>query len=145
MKSSRHLIFISALIFVLALGLAACVKETTTVETTGTTDTATTTWTDTATTTWTDTAMTTDATTTDATLASHPGQAAFTSLKCQMCHAVSTAGVAGTTETGPDLAGVSGRRAGEDLAAFIQGDDHPGEWKGTAEQATQIGEWLGQQ
>lgn len=140
MKSSRHLFFIPALMFVLALGLAACANETTTVETTGTTDTAA------MTTTWSDTAMTaTDATTTDASLAGHPGQEAFTSLKCQMCHAVSTAGVAGTTETGPDLAGVSGRRAGEDLAAFIQGDDHPGEWKGTAEQATQIAEWLGQQ
>lgn len=139
MKSSRHLFFIPALVIVLALGLAACAKETTTVETTGTTDTA-------ATTTWSDTSMTTtDATTTDASLAGHPGQEAFTSLKCQMCHAVSTAGVAGTTETGPDLAGVSGRRAGEDLAAFIQGDDHPGEWKGTTEQATQIAEWLGQQ
>ena len=145
MKSSRHPFLTPALIFVLALGLGACAKETTTIDTTGT-DTATTTWSDTATTTWSDTAMTaTDATTTDTILASHPGQEAFTSLKCQMCHAVSTAAVVGTTETGPDLAGVSGRRAGEDLAAFIQGTDHPGEWKGTAEQATQIAEWLGQQ
>ena len=139
MKSSKHLFFTAALIFVLALGLAACAKETTTVET-GTTDTATTTWSDTAMTT------TTDTTATDTSLASsHPGQEAFTSLRCQMCHAVSTAGVTGTTDTGGDLAGVSGRRAGEDLAAFIQGDDHPGEWKGTPEQATQIAEWLGQQ
>lgn len=137
MKSTRLPFLTPALIFVLAFGLGACSKETTTVDTTGTTDTATTTWTDTA--------MTTDATTTDATLASHPGQEAFTSLRCQMCHAVSTAGVTGTTDTGGDLAGVSGRRAGEDLAAFIQGDDHPGEWKGTSEQATQIAEWLGQQ
>jgi cytochrome c2 len=137
MKSSRHPFLTPALIFVLALGLGACAKETTTVDT-GTTDTATTTWSDTAMT-------TTDAMTTDTSLASHPGQEAFTSLRCQMCHAVSTAGVTGTTDTGGDLAGVSGRRAGEDLAAFIQGDDHPGEWKGTAEQATQIAEWLGQQ
>lgn len=137
MKSSKHPFLTPALIFVLALGLGACAKETTTVETTGTTDTATTTWSDTA--------MTTDTTMTDASLAGHPGQEAFTSLKCQMCHAVSTAAVTGTTDTGGDLAGVSGRRAGEDLAAFIQGDDHPGEWKGTAEQATQIAEWLGQQ
>lgn len=137
MKSSKHPFLTPALIVVLALGLGACAQETTTTDTIGTTDTATTTWSDTA--------MTTDATTTDASLATHPGQEAFTALRCQMCHAVSTAGITGTTDTGGDLAGVSGRRQGEDLAAFIQAEDHPGEWKGTAEQATQIAEWLGQQ
>jgi cytochrome c2 len=138
MKSSRFSFFTPALIFVLALGLGACARETTTVDTRGTTDTATATWTDTA--------MTnTGASTADPSLASHPGQQAFTALRCQMCHAVSTAGVTGTTDTGGDLGGVSARRQGEDLAAFIQGDDHPGEWKGTAEQARQIAEWLGQQ
>lgn len=84
----------------------------------------------------------TGTTATTGTAMQDPGHQAFLALRCEMCHSVSTTGITGTTETGPDLAGVGTRRPGEDLAAFISGDDHPGEWKGTREQATQIATWL---
>lgn len=85
---------------------------------------------------------TTATTATTDTAVQDPGHQAFLALRCEMCHSVATAGITGTTETGPDLAGVSTRRPGEDLAAFISGDDHPGGWKGTPEQATQIATWI---
>lgn len=91
-----------------------------------------------------DTAITTPPPAADAAV-DDPGRQAFTRLGCAMCHAVSSAGIAARTEVGPDLAGVSSRRGGQDLAAYVSGNEHPGEWRGTPEQAAAIGQWLAQQ
>lgn len=75
--------------------------------------------------------------------AEQEGQQAFMTLGCNNCHGVSTANIQAKADVGPDLAGVSGRR--EDLAAYIQSDEHPSAWRGSEEQLDTLVDWLRQQ
>jgi cytochrome c2 len=80
------------------------------------------------------------------------GKETFLAQKCDMCHAVSSAGIEATTKSekmkGPDLKGVVAKLDPVWVADFIQkkvdkaGKKHVKEFKGTAEELTAVVEWL---
>jgi cytochrome c2 len=71
------------------------------------------------------------------------GQALFIEKNCTMCHSVTSAGVKGMSDAGPDLAGVGSRRGGAaGVEAFLRSADHPKTWEGTDAELTAIATWL---
>jgi cytochrome c2 len=84
-----------------------------------------------------------------------PGQTVFMAQKCNMCHAVSSAGIEAKSKSptmaGPDL---TGKAAGYDEGwvekylmkqAQLNDKDHKKEFKGTEEELGQLTAWLGTQ
>lgn len=77
---------------------------------------------------------------------------AFVAQKCNMCHAVSTAGIEAKVKSekmqGPDLAGISSRHEADWIAKFLRrevqldGADHKKEFKGTDEELKALIAWL---
>jgi cytochrome c2 len=71
------------------------------------------------------------------------GQAIFMDNGCAMCHSVTSAGVKGMSDAGPDLAGVAARRGGAaGIATFLQSADHPKKWDGPEADLKAVTEWL---
>ncbi len=83
------------------------------------------------------------------------GKVVFLAQKCDMCHAVSSAGIEATTKSekmkGPDLAGACQALDPVWLADFIQkkvdknGKKHAKEFKGTDEDLAALIAWLNAQ
>ena len=80
------------------------------------------------------------------------GDNAFVTQKCNMCHAVSSAGIEAKVKMekmkGPDLAGVSTRYDSEWLGKFLRREvqlndtDHKKEYKGTDDDLKALIAWL---
>lgn len=83
------------------------------------------------------------------------GKAAFLAQKCNVCHAVSSAGIEATTKSekmkGPDLKGKVAARGLDWTRRYLlreellEGKRHTKEYKGTAEDLERILAWLEQQ
>jgi cytochrome c2 len=83
------------------------------------------------------------------------GKALFLAQKCNMCHAVETAGITATTTSekmkGPDLTSVAGTRDAAWLAKYltkqeaIEGKKHTKEFKGTEAELNALVAWIQQQ
>ena len=81
-----------------------------------------------------------------------PGHEAFASLKCNMCHAVSSAGIEAKTKSekmfGGDLVNLAGEWDAEKMRAYINreievdGKEHKKEFKGSDEELQAIVDWL---
>ena len=82
----------------------------------------------------------------------HAGQTVFMAQKCTMCHSIETLSIAATTKSdkmkGPDLSNASARSA-EWTTKWIQrqeqidGKTHKKEWKGSAQELTDLVAFLG--
>ncbi len=80
------------------------------------------------------------------------GKDLFIAQKCNMCHAVSSAGIEAKVKSekmmGPDLTGVGDRLDAETIAKFlkketqIDGKDHKKEFAGTDDELKAIIAWL---
>jgi cytochrome c2 len=87
--------------------------------------------------------------------ADDPGKTAFVANKCNLCHAVSSAGIAATTDSekmkGPDLKGVVAEKGVDEQRKFVlretqrDGKQHKKEYKGTREDLDVILNWLATQ
>jgi len=81
------------------------------------------------------------------------GMAVFTAQKCNMCHAVASAGVEAKTTSekmkGPDLGGIA--KDADWIAKFVKkevqkdGADHKATYKGTDDELDAIIKWLAAQ
>lgn len=80
--------------------------------------------------------------------AEDPGQKAFVSNKCNMCHSVSAAGVT-TKGKGGDLSTIGKTHKAEFIKAYVtkkekvNGKEHKATWKGTDQELTDLSNWLG--
>jgi len=80
------------------------------------------------------------------------GQTAFLAAKCEMCHAVSTAGIEARTKSesmlGPDLVNLAESRDAKWLVEYLKretdldGKEHKKEFKGSDEELQTIVDWL---
>jgi len=83
--------------------------------------------------------------------AAAPGQQAFLDLKCNNCHAVSSASIEAKMKgpnAGPDLAGIGAKKDAAFLKDYIQGNKdldgkkHKSAFKGTPQQLDDVVAWL---
>ena len=80
------------------------------------------------------------------------GQAIFVDSKCNMCHAVPSAGIESKTQSekmkGPDMTGAAARLDPDSLAKYLRkqeqldGKDHKKEYKGSDEDLQTLIAWL---
>jgi len=80
------------------------------------------------------------------------GKAVFLAQKCNLCHAVSSAGIEATTKSekmkAPDLVGVGSRHDGAWIAQYLQKKQtlqdktHAKEFKGSDEELAALIDWL---
>ena len=85
-------------------------------------------------------------------MAPSPGHAAFETLKCNMCHSVSTAGIESKTKSekmfGGDLVGLGEEWDAAKLATYlnqeleVDGEKHKKEFKGSDEELQALVDWL---
>jgi len=77
-----------------------------------------------------------------------PGKQVYLDQKCDMCHAVSTAGIEGKTDKGGDLVGLADQYDAEWLTQYLKkeadkdGKQHVKGFKGTDEDLKALVDWL---